>query len=65
MRYDFFFDSEPIEFFNFNTFYYVGEYWLDLDKIINDAIDIELRDIELKYGVTIKIDWWDYKENDF
>lgn len=63
MRYEFFYDSESIRVFNFNTYYYVNRNFLDLDMIIQDAIEWELEDIELKYGVVIRMDWWDYREN--
>lgn len=63
MRYDFFYNSEPIRVFNFNTFYYVNRNFLDLDMIIQDAIEIEMEAIESKYGVSIRMDWWDYREN--
>ena len=56
MRYDFFYNSEPIRVFNFNTFYYVNRNFLDLDMIIQDAIEIEMEAIESKYGVSIRMD---------
>ena len=63
MRYDFFYDSEPIRVFNFNTFYYVNRNFMELDMIIQDAIEIGLEEIESKYGVNIHMDSWDYKGN--
>ena len=58
MRYEFYYDSEPIKFFNFNTIFYVHEYWLNLDNIINNAINNEIDKINAKYGVLIDYTWW-------
>ena len=32
--YDFYYDSEPIKDFNFNTIFYIDDYWLDLETVI-------------------------------
>ena len=51
--YDFYYDSKPIKDFNFNTIFYVNDYWLNLDTVINDAINGEIAKINAKYGVDI------------
>ena len=55
--YDFYYDSEPIKDFNFNTIFYIDDYWLDLETVINDAINIEIAEINAKYGVDITYEW--------
>ena len=55
--YDFYYDSEPIKDFNFNTIFYIDDYWLDLETVINDAINGEIAKINAKYGVDISYEW--------
>ena len=55
--YDFYYDSKPIKDFNFNTIFYVNDYWLNLDTVINDAINGEIAKINAKYGVDITYEW--------
>lgn len=57
MRYDFDYNYEKIQFFNFNTIFYVNSYYLDLETVINDAINMEIAEINAKYGVDITYEW--------
>ena len=57
MRYDFDYRNEKINSFNFNTIFYVNSYYLDLETVINDAINIEIAEINAKYGVDITYEW--------
>ena len=55
--YEFYYNSNKIKEFNFNTIFYVNPIWLDLETIINDAINGEIAKINAKYGVDIEYSW--------
>ncbi len=58
MRYEFFYNSDRIEVFNFNTIFYIDKNtYLNYEEIINDAINIEIGKINAKYGVDIYYSW--------
>lgn len=58
MKYEFFYNSDRIKEFNFNTIFYIDKNaWLNMDDIVNDAINIEIAKINAKYGVDIQYNW--------
>lgn len=58
MKYEFFYNSDRIKEFNFNTIFYINkDAWLNMDDIVNDAINIEIAKINAKYGVNIQYSW--------
>ena len=58
MKYEFFYNSDKIKEFNFNTIFYIDkDSWLDLETIVNDAINGEIAKINAKYGVDIQYNW--------
>lgn len=57
MKYEFYYNSDRIEVFNFNTIYYIQRHWFNIDVIVNDAINVEIAKINSKYGVDIEYSW--------
>ena len=58
MKYEFFYNSDRIKEFNFNTIFYINKNaWLNMDDIVNDAINIEIAKINAKYSVDIQYSW--------